>query len=92
MKTSWVDVKRSLWLAHKTAQAHSSLHRPRKATYRVHSTTRRVSTEGGSFCESWGHVTGNILLCSKTSKSYAVGQLVVALRYKPEGRGFVSRW
>ena len=23
---------------------------------------------------------------------YAVAQLVDALRYKPEGRGFVSRW
>jgi hypothetical protein len=26
------------------------------------------------------------------SMGYAVMQLVEALRYKPEGRGFVSRW
>ena len=27
-----------------------------------------------------------------TIKGYAVAQLVEALRYKPEGRGFDSRW
>jgi hypothetical protein len=35
--------------------------------------------------------SGKKLLASQVY-SYAVAQLVEALRYKPEGRGFYSRW
>jgi hypothetical protein len=37
-----------------------------------------------------GH--NNNLLHLQTVGRYAVAQLVEALRYKPEGRGFDSRW
>ena len=33
-----------------------------------------------------------IFVFIKAYKGYTVAQLVEALRYKPEGRGFVSRW
>ena len=35
---------------------------------------------------------GTVLSCSKDLDGHAVAQLVEALRYKPEGRGFDSRW
>ena len=37
-------------------------------------------------------VLTNICKVMGTRPRHAVAQLVEALRYKPEGRGFVSRW
>jgi len=38
---------------------------------------------------NFGHVNTNI---ANERRGYAVAQLVEALRYKPDGRGFGSRW
>jgi hypothetical protein len=40
-------------------------------------------------CANFGHVNTNI---ANECRGYAVAQLVEALCYKPEGRGFGSRW
>ena len=37
-------------------------------------------------------VPSHIMICYVATLGYAVAQLVEALRYKPEGRGFDSRW
>jgi hypothetical protein len=44
---------------------------------------QRLKDEARGECTSWVYVSG---------KGYAVTQLVQALRYKPGGRGFDSRW
>jgi hypothetical protein len=38
------------------------------------------------------HISTGFKLTTKILLGYAVAQLVEALRYKPEGRGFNSRW
>jgi hypothetical protein len=38
------------------------------------------------------YLAGNLALVFNHFRGYAVAQLVKALRYKPEGRGFDSRW
>ena len=42
--------------------------------------------------DSWGKILINKKTQYNYSKGHAVAQLVEALRYKPEGRGFDSRW
>ena len=55
------------------------------------------SPEGGAICpervpEHESIAYGSTFPCSIMGGTLLVAQLVEALRYKPEGRGFDSRW
>ena len=54
------------------------------------SIVRRPGPELG--CRSLPPSRKNLSRLYLTTRGYAVAQLVEALRYKPEGRGFDSRW
>jgi hypothetical protein len=45
-----------------------------------------------TYCEMSLHENFYFITCGLQQQEYAVAQLVEALRYKPEGRGFDSRW
>jgi hypothetical protein len=73
-----------------------TVHRPRtEKVYEIHSSeylTKSVSIK----TECWKHQSNlphfRLITSYKNVGGYAVAQLVEALRYKPEGRGFDSRW
>ena len=53
------------------------------------SNVMKIEVSWGMRCDVTGYV---IPPCIEGASGYAVVQLVEALRHKPEGRGFDSRW
>ena len=47
---------------------------------------------GKSNCQCWKTICLPVLTVARDVTGHAVAQLVEALRYKSEGRGFDSRW